>query len=74
MAQHFHRAGGPSDFHQINPQNSTHNQGALPYAAHKNRFNQFFCDTHVETLPVEETVGSRTTATPRGMWTIATGD
>ena len=65
---------GNSDFHQINPNDKLHNQGSLLYAAHKNRFNYLFNDAHVETLRVEQTIGRGTTASQRGLWTIAAGD
>ncbi len=61
------------------PQNPTSgsggvNQGALLYKAQNNRFNYLFCDGHVETLAIEQTVGSGTLLNPAGMWTIRIGD
>ena len=50
------------------------NQGALLYKAHKSRFNYVFNDSHVETLRIEQTVGSGTLAAPRGMWSMIPGD
>jgi prepilin-type N-terminal cleavage/methylation domain-containing protein/prepilin-type processing-associated H-X9-DG protein len=50
------------------------NQGALLYKAHRNRFNYVFHDNHVETLKIEQTIGSGTLAAPKGMWTVAQGD
>jgi prepilin-type N-terminal cleavage/methylation domain-containing protein/prepilin-type processing-associated H-X9-DG protein len=53
---------------------SSMNQGALLYKAHRSRFNYVFNDGHVETLKIEQTIGSGTKAVPKGMWTIAQGD
>ncbi len=50
------------------------NQGKALYAAHQRRFQYLFVDGHVETLKIEQTVGSGTLANPRGMWTNAGGD
>jgi prepilin-type N-terminal cleavage/methylation domain-containing protein/prepilin-type processing-associated H-X9-DG protein len=50
------------------------NQGALLYKAHKNRFNYVFNDGHVETLRLDQTVGSGTLTAPRGMWSMVQGD
>ena len=50
------------------------NQGALLYKAHGSRFNYLFHDNHVESLTIEETVGTGTLATPAGMWTAQPGD
>ena len=54
--------------------NASVDQGALLYKAHKSRFNYVFNDNHVETLRQEQTVGTGTLATPKGMWTAAQGD
>jgi prepilin-type N-terminal cleavage/methylation domain-containing protein/prepilin-type processing-associated H-X9-DG protein len=50
------------------------NQGGLLYKAHKNRFNYVFHDGHVESLKQEDTIGTGTLATPKGMWTVMPGD
>ena len=50
------------------------NQGALLYKAHKSRFNYVFNDGHVETLRIEQTIGSGTLTAPKGMWTMKQGD
>ncbi|MGD0086442.1 MAG: DUF1559 domain-containing protein [Verrucomicrobiota bacterium] len=50
------------------------NQGALLYKAHANRFDYLFHDNHVESLTIEETVGTGTLASPAGMWTAQPGD
>jgi prepilin-type N-terminal cleavage/methylation domain-containing protein/prepilin-type processing-associated H-X9-DG protein len=57
-----------------------YNQGNQLYKAHNNRFNYAFHDGHVETLKIEDTVGSASgplrvqVANPKGMWTVAAGD
>lgn len=56
-----------------NVQNSV-NQGALLYKAQKSRFNYVFNDGHVETLRMEQTIGSGTMTAPRGMWSMMPGD
>jgi prepilin-type processing-associated H-X9-DG protein len=49
-------------------------QGALLYKSHKNRFNYLFNDSHVESLRMEQTIGTGTLTAPKGMWTAAQGD
>lgn len=49
-------------------------QGSLLYKAHRNRFNYEFCDGHVESLKLEQTIGTGTLENPKGMWTIYQGD
>jgi prepilin-type N-terminal cleavage/methylation domain-containing protein/prepilin-type processing-associated H-X9-DG protein len=56
------------------PGNGGVNQGALLYKVQNNRFNYLFCDGHVESLAIEQTVGSGTLANPKGMWTAMPGD
>ena len=48
--------------------------GAVAYGLHGKRFDYLFHDGHVQTLRIEQTVGSGTTNAPRGMWTVAAGD
>jgi prepilin-type N-terminal cleavage/methylation domain-containing protein/prepilin-type processing-associated H-X9-DG protein len=48
-----------------------YSEGLLLYKAHHNRFNYVFHDGHVETLRIEQTVGSGTLAISKGMWTVA---
>jgi prepilin-type N-terminal cleavage/methylation domain-containing protein/prepilin-type processing-associated H-X9-DG protein len=48
--------------------------GGASYGLHGKRFNYLFHDGHVETLAVENTVGTGTTNAPAGMWTLAKGD
>jgi prepilin-type N-terminal cleavage/methylation domain-containing protein len=51
-----------------------YSEGLLLYKAHHNRFNYVFHDNHVETLRIEQTVGSGTLTAPLGMWTVTAGD
>ncbi len=44
--------------------NSSMDQGALLYKAHKSRFNYVFNDNHVETLRQEQTIGAGTLTAP----------
>jgi prepilin-type N-terminal cleavage/methylation domain-containing protein/prepilin-type processing-associated H-X9-DG protein len=59
---------------------SGYSEGLLLYAAHHNRFNYAFHDGHVESLRIQDTIGSAKgpaqfkIQTPLGMWTIAPGD
>lgn len=50
------------------------NQGRELYRLHGNQFNYLFSDGHVESLRVEDTVGSGTLQNPRGMWTVYRSD
>jgi prepilin-type processing-associated H-X9-DG protein len=50
------------------------NQGEKLYKYHRNRFNYLFFDGHVQTLRAEDTVGTGSRITPRGMWTIKPSD
>jgi len=51
-----------------------YSEGQLLYKAQGNRFNYAFCDGHVDTLKIEQTIGTGTLTNPNGMWTIAQGD
>jgi prepilin-type N-terminal cleavage/methylation domain-containing protein/prepilin-type processing-associated H-X9-DG protein len=51
-----------------------YSEGGLLYKAHSSRFNYAFCDGHVESLKIEQTIGSGTLTAPKGMWTVAVGD
>ncbi len=46
-------------------------EGQFLYKAHHNRFDYAFHDGHVETLRIDQTVGSGTVLVPNGMWTVA---
>ncbi len=48
--------------------------GNSAYGLHSRRFNYLFHDGHVEALKVEQTIGTGTLATPKGMWTVTQGD
>jgi prepilin-type N-terminal cleavage/methylation domain-containing protein len=50
------------------------NQGGLLYQAQRSRFDYLFHDNHVESLKIQQTIGSGTLAAPKGMWTVAQGD
>ena len=57
-----------------------YSEGQLLYKAHNNRFNYAFHDGHVETLRIEDTLGSASgpplvrIQNPKGMWTVVPGD
>jgi prepilin-type N-terminal cleavage/methylation domain-containing protein len=51
-----------------------HSEGLMLYKAHRSRFNYVFHDNHVESLKIEQTIGSGTLTAPKGMWTVAQGD
>jgi prepilin-type N-terminal cleavage/methylation domain-containing protein/prepilin-type processing-associated H-X9-DG protein len=57
-----------------------YNEGKQLYQAHNNRFNYAFHDGHVETLRIEDTLGSASgpplirIQNPKGMWTVVPGD
>jgi prepilin-type N-terminal cleavage/methylation domain-containing protein len=50
------------------------NQGLALYAAQGNHYVYLFFDNHVETLTMQQTVGSGTTNEPKGMWTLNPAD
>jgi prepilin-type processing-associated H-X9-DG protein len=50
------------------------NQGNLLYKAHRGRFDYVFNDGHVESLKMEQTIGTGTLTVPKGMWTMKMGD
>ena len=64
---------GNGEMYQIDT-GDPQNQGTDLYRRHGQRFNYLFHDNHVETLRMEQTVGSGTLAAPKGMWTVAAGD
>ncbi|HYA79073.1 MAG TPA: prepilin-type N-terminal cleavage/methylation domain-containing protein [Candidatus Nitrosopolaris sp.] len=73
---------GSGDLFQIDPtakpqdptSGTSVNEGQLLYAAHHNRFNYAFHDGHVESLRIQDTVGSGTITAPEGMWSVRVGD
>jgi len=50
------------------------NEGWVTYKAHGSRFNYLFYDSHVESLTIQQTIGTGTTNNPLGMWTIYKND
>jgi prepilin-type N-terminal cleavage/methylation domain-containing protein len=50
------------------------NEGGALYRAQQNRFTYSFNDGHVETLKIEQTIGTGTLTAPKGMWTATPGD
>jgi prepilin-type N-terminal cleavage/methylation domain-containing protein/prepilin-type processing-associated H-X9-DG protein len=76
-------SGGWGNLHQTDlkaPQSGAtlaaggYSEGFSLYKAHSNRFNYVFHDNHVESLKIEQTIGSGTLAAPKGMWTVTVGD
>jgi prepilin-type processing-associated H-X9-DG protein len=76
-------AGGWGNLYQIDavaPQNPAtltqngYNEGQQLYQAHWNRFNYLFHDGHVEALQYQQTIGTGTLSSPKGMWTVVPGD
>lgn len=74
-------SSGPNELYQTDSSvlqdpnsGNSENQGSQLYKAHKSRFNYVFNDGHVETLKLEQTIGSGTLALPKGKWTQAPGD
>ena len=53
---------------------NTISYGAAAYGLHARRFNYLFHDGHVSIHRVTETVGTGTTNSPKGMWTMVPGD
>jgi len=75
--------GGWGNLYQTDPRAPTdqgtlsggvYSEGLLLYKAHRNRFNYLLHDGHVEALKMEQTVGTGTLTTPKGMWTVTAGD
>lgn len=48
--------------------------GAMAYGLHSKRFNYLFHDGHVAVLKTTDTVGTGTTNSPLGMWTMTVDD
>ena len=48
--------------------------GSVSYGLHSQRFNYLFHDGHVGLYQTSRTIGSGTSADPRGMWTMDPGD
>jgi prepilin-type processing-associated H-X9-DG protein len=65
---------GAGDLYQLDPSPDAKNFGNNQYGIHSKRFNYLFHDNHVEAIKIEQTVGTGTLSTPKGMWTITPGD
>jgi prepilin-type N-terminal cleavage/methylation domain-containing protein len=71
----YSQAGpGNGELYQIDTTDSPNNQGLDLYKLHRNRFEYLFHDNHVEALATNQTIGTGTLSSPKGMWTIAQGD
>ncbi|HEX4120534.1 MAG TPA: prepilin-type N-terminal cleavage/methylation domain-containing protein [Verrucomicrobiae bacterium] len=64
---------GTGELYQLD-QTDPDNEGMYVYRLHGMKFNYLFHDNHVQTLGIQQTVGSGTTNAPKGMWTIKAGD
>jgi prepilin-type N-terminal cleavage/methylation domain-containing protein len=64
---------GTGELYQLDPSDPD-NEGLVVYKSHGIKFNYLFHDNHVQTLSIQQTVGSGTTNAPKGMWTIQPGD
>jgi prepilin-type processing-associated H-X9-DG protein len=64
--------GAPTDSAHLF--SSGYGEGQLLYPAHGNRFNYLFHDGHVAPLRIEQTIGTGTLSTPKGMWTVVPRD
>jgi len=65
---------GAGDLYQLDPSPDAKNFGNNQYGLHSKRFNYLFHDNHVQSLKIEQTVGSGTLDNPKGMWTVQKGD
>jgi prepilin-type N-terminal cleavage/methylation domain-containing protein/prepilin-type processing-associated H-X9-DG protein len=65
---------GAGDLYQVDPSPSAKNFGNDQYGLHSRRFNYLFHDNHVQPLKLEQTVGTGTLDSPKGMWTVRKGD
>jgi prepilin-type N-terminal cleavage/methylation domain-containing protein len=54
--------------------NDSNNQGLALYKLQGYHFDYLFFDNHVSALTMQQTVGSGTTNSPKGMWTLAIDD
>jgi len=65
----------PCDLYQVDSTSTTgHNYGSSQYGIHSRRFNYLFHDNHVQSLKMEQTVGTGTLENPKGMWTVRVDD
>ncbi len=65
---------GAGDLYQMDPSADAKNYGNNQYGLHGMRFNYLFHDNHVESLKLEQTVGTGKLVSPKGMWTAKAGD
>jgi prepilin-type processing-associated H-X9-DG protein len=66
---------GSGDLYQLDPNlGDSKNYGNNQYGIHSRRFNYLFHDNHVQALKLEQTVGTGTLSTPKGLWTTTPGD
>jgi prepilin-type N-terminal cleavage/methylation domain-containing protein/prepilin-type processing-associated H-X9-DG protein len=65
---------GAGDLYQMDPSPNAKNFGNNQYGIHSKRFNYLFHDNHVQTLRMEQTIGTGSLNDPRGMWTTAVVD
>jgi prepilin-type N-terminal cleavage/methylation domain-containing protein/prepilin-type processing-associated H-X9-DG protein len=66
--------GSNSDVYQTDSSSNARNFGNDSYGIHSKRFNYLFHDNHVQTLRMEDTVGTGTLQNSKGMWTIKPDD
>ncbi len=66
---------GTGDLFQVDPNNAeAKNFGNNQYGIHGRRFNYLFHDNRVESLRLEQSIGTGTLTNPKGGWTAAMGD
>jgi prepilin-type N-terminal cleavage/methylation domain-containing protein/prepilin-type processing-associated H-X9-DG protein len=65
---------GAGDLYQVDPAPDAKNFGNDAYGIHSKRFNYLFHDNHVQSLKIEQTVGTGNLDNPKGMWTVKKGD
>ena len=63
-----------ADCVQVGDSTATLNYGSVAYGLHGKRFNYLFHDGHVQVYKTDETIGTGTPASPKGMWTMTSGD
>jgi len=64
---------GNGELFQLDPSDPD-NEGMMVYKSHGIKFNYLFHDNHVQSLSIQQTVGTGTTNNPKGMWTVKPGD
>lgn len=66
--------GSNSDVYQTDSSSNARNYGNDSYGIHSRRFNYLFHDNHVQTMRMEDTIGTGTLQNAKGMWTIKADD